>query len=235
MNPLDDIRARLEQLVDSVYREFQIRLTPSVAPESVMGIRVPELRRYAREIADTGTAQTFLGALPHAYYDENNLHALLICGMRDFDACLNAVETFLPFVDNWATCDMLVPRVFKKHEAEVLARAEGWMADAAHPYTVRFGVGALMRYGLRERFSSEQPARAAALCCDEYYINMMIAWYFATGLALRWDDFLPYIQARSLSPWVHNRAIQKAVESYRVSDEQKKYLKTLKVSIRTPS
>ncbi len=234
-NRFGEIRARLEAMADPVYRAFQIRLMPSVAPEAVLGVRTPELRKYAVEIADTDMARTFMKALPHACYDENNLHALLLCGMRDFDACLAAVEAFLPYIDNWATCDMLTPRIFKKHEPEVLARAQAWMADAAHPYAVRFGIGALMRYGLRAHFSPEYPARAAALCCDDYYINMMIAWYFATGLALRWDDFLPHIQARSLSRWVHNRAIQKAVESCRVSNEHKNYIKILKIHDRTPS
>ena len=172
-----------------------------------------------------------MSELPHRYYEENNLHGFLLCRMRDFDACLAAVERFLPHVDNWATCDTLSPKSFSRTPARLLDPIRRWL-DSSHVYTQRFGIGCLMRWFLDERFSPEYPELVAAIRSDEYYVNMMIAWYFATALAKQYDAVLPYLEQRRLDPWVHNKTIQKACESFRVPQERKIHLKTLKTAPR---
>ncbi len=220
----ESVRRELFVMQDPAYREFQSRLIPTVDRETVIGVRTPQLRRFAKMFYRTPEAAEFVCILPHTYYEENNLHAFLIEQIRDIDAAAAALDRFLPYVDNWATCDMMSPKVFSGRLSELLPHIRRWMASGSS-YPVRFGIGMLMRYGLGGQFSPEYPAWVAALCGEDYYVNMMIAWYFATALALRYGEVLPYITERKLSPWVRDKTIQKAVESYRLRPEQKEELR----------
>ena len=224
---MSTITERLFSLADEGYRQFQIPLIPTVEPERVIGVRTPVLRKLAKELAGTAQAEAFLRDLPHAYYEENNLHAFLVEQIRDYDAVIAAIDAFLPYVDNWSTCDGWSPKVLKKHPEELLCKIRQWMASDAL-YTVRFGIGMLQRYFLDERFDPVYLAWVAAVDREEYYLRMMVAWYFATALAKQYEAALPYIEEGKLPLWTHNKAIQKAVESYRVSEQHKTYLKTLK-------
>lgn len=223
------ILQRLFALQDDKYQAFQSKLIPNINPETVIGVRVPELRRLARKLAGRVEIEQFLAALPHRYYDENCLHALLICAQKDYDLAICETKAFLPYIDNWATCDVLRPAVFQKHREQLLAEIPTWLRSS-YTYTVRFGIGMLERYFLDEAFTPEQLGWAAALRSEEYYINMMIAWYFATALAKQYDAAIPYLRERCLAPWVHNKTIQKAIESYRITPEKKQYLRTLRIS-----
>lgn len=233
---MTDIQARLFALQDKEYRDFQSKLIPTVPPETVIGVRTPALRALAKELRknEPGLVSAFLGDQPHVYFDENQLHAFLISLEKDIETCIAEVNAFLPYVDNWATCDQLSPKVFKKHKPELLDQIRVWMASD-RAYTVRFGIGMLMQWFLDEDFAPDFPERVADVRfengdeTDEYYVNMMRAWYFATALAKQYDAVLPMIEAHRLDPWTHNKAIQKARESYRVPEERKAYLNTLKV------
>lgn len=222
------VRDRLFRMQDLSYRKFQCKLMPTVDPETVIGVRTPELRKFAKEFAKTPEAADFMRGLPHKYYEENNLHGFLIEGMRDYGQTVAALDAFLPYVDNWATCDLMRPRAFKKHLPELLEQIKVWLASG-DTYTVRFAIEMLMTFYLDELFQPEYPAMAAEVRSGEYYVNMMIAWYFATALAKQYDAVLPYLQKKRLAPWTHNKAIQKAVESRRLSDEQKACLRSLKL------
>lgn len=222
-----DILERIIALQDLEYKEFQSKLIPNIPPERIIGVRTPALRALAREMYRREDIEGFLSALPHRYFDENQLHAFLISLGRGYSETMERVDAFLPYVDNWATCDQMSPKVFRKHHAELLAPIGRWLASE-RPYTIRFGVGMLMQHYLDEDFREEYLTRVAALRSGEYYVNMMIAWYFATALAKRYDETLPYIEQHRLEPWTHNKAIQKAVESYRVPDAAKEYLRTLR-------
>lgn len=224
-----EIRARLFALRDPEYKEFNSKLIPTVEPERVIGVRTPALRRLAKELARTPQAEEFCRRTPHYYYEENNLHGFLLESIRDYDAGLAAVEAFLPCVDNWATCDMCSgPRVFAKHLPELLEPIRRWLGSG-QTYTVRYGIGMLMRYYLDGAFRPEYLDWVAAVRSEEYYVKMMAAWYFATALAKQYETALPYIEQRRMEPWTHNKAIQKAAESNRIAPEQKAYLKSLKV------
>ena len=223
-----EIEESLFALQDLKYRDLQSALIPTVPRERIIGVRTPSLRALAKKLGRRADAGEFLAVLPHRYFDENQLHAFLIAGIRDFGEALAAVDAFLPYVDNWATCDQLSPAAFRTHRAELLPAVERWLASE-HAYTVRFGIGMLMQHYLDEAFDPAYPERVAALRSDEYYVNMMIAWYFATALAKQWESALPFLEERKLSPWTHNKAIQKAVESYRITAEQKEFLKSLKI------
>lgn len=225
---IDDIRKELFELQDQKYRDFQGKLIPTVGIDTVIGVRTPELRRYAKQLAGREELAEFLYDLPHQYFDENQLHAFLISGMKDFERCIEEVCRFLPFVDNWATCDQMSPKIFKKNRAELLAYIREWMASGK-TYTIRFAIGMLMEHFLDEDFDIAYPEMVALVRSEEYYVNMMIAWYFATALAKQYEAVLPFIEERRLDPWTHNKAIQKSVESYRITAEQKAYLKSLKV------
>lgn len=228
MNTVESrIQEKLFALQDLKYKEFQCKLMPTVSPEAVIGVRTPELRKLAKALSREPEIKEYLKILPHRYYDENNLHGFLLEGVRDYGEAVAAVDAFLPYVDNWATCDLMSPKVFQKHRPELLAKIREWIADR-HTYTVRFGIEMLMSFYLDDAFSSEFPAWVADIRSEEYYINMMSAWYFATALAKQWDAVLPYIEERRLDKWTHNKAIQKATESYRITEEQKAYLRTLK-------
>lgn len=222
------VQARLFEMQDLKYRDFHSKLMPTVDKEKIIGVRTPELRKFAKELSKKEEAKDFLKILPHKYYEEDNLHAFLIEQIKDFDECVSALDNFLLYVDNWATCDMMTPKVFKKNTDKLLPKINEWLISD-YTYEVRFAIGMLMKFYLDENFDEKYLKLVAGVKSDEYYINMMIAWYFATALAKQWDKALPYIENRILDKWTHNKAIQKAVESYRITEEQKEYLKTLKV------
>lgn len=222
------IRETLFSLREEKYAAFQAKLIPDVAPERVIGVRTPALRKLAKTLRGSGQAEEFLKALPHEFFEENNLHAFLLCEMKDFEACVQAVEDFLPYVDNWATCDQLRPGIFAKNKQALLPHIRRWVASE-QVYTRRFGIGMLMSHFLDEDFREEYLSLVSDIRSEEYYVNMMIAWYFATALAKQYEAALPYLETRRLAPWVHNKTIQKALESFRVSDGHKTYLKTLKI------
>ena len=227
MNTETTIRARLFELQDLSYRDFQCKLMPTVDPDTVIGVRTPELRKLAKSFSKEPEAEAFLRTLPHRYYEENNLHGFLIETMKDYSQVIAALDAFLPYVDNWATCDLMSPKIFKKHLPELREQIQVWMASS-HTYTIRFGIEMLMTFYLDEQFQPEYLDWVADVHSEEYYVNMMIAWYFATALAKQYDAALPYLQEHRLEPWTHNKAIQKAIESYRITDEQKAYLRSLK-------
>lgn len=219
-----DIQKTLFSMQDIKYRDFHAKLMPNIDKNTIIGVRVPALRKFAKEIK--GNAGDFLEELPHKYYEENNLHALLVSEIGDFDGCIEKINKFLPYVDNWATCDIMKPKCFKKNKEKLLLEIEKWL-KSEHEYTVRFGIEMLMTHLLDEDFDKKYLEKVSKIKSDKYYINMMIAWYFATALAKKWDSAIGYIENRKLSDWVHKKTIQKAVESYRIIEKQKKYLKNL--------
>ena len=214
---------------DIKYRDFQAPLFPNIAKEKMIGVRTPDLKKLAKELNGSDLTKEFIETLPHDYFDENQLHAFLISLIRDYDTCLKEVNRFLPYIDNWGTCDQLSPKVFAKHKDELIISIKKWL-KSKHTYTVRFAIGMLLALYLDDSFKEEYMELVSNVKSEEYYINMMIAWYFATALAKQWDTAIKYIENKKLSTWVHNKTIQKAVESYRISDEQKVYLKGLKVN-----
>lgn len=224
---MTDLQQQLFALQDKTYREFHSKLMPDTDKETVIGIRIPVLGKFAREFDRRPEAREFLQQLPHQYYEENNLHMMLIIAEKDYEKCLAEVERFVPYIDNWATCDMPAPKCFAKHKQELLPKVEEWIASE-ETYTIRYGIDLLMALYLDEDFRPEYLELAASVTSEEYYVKMVIAWYFATALAKQWDSTIPYIEQRRLSDWVHRKTIQKAVESYRITKEQKDYLRTLK-------
>ena len=223
-----DLHRKLYDLQDLKYRDMQIKIIPTVEPESVIGVRTPELKSIAKDILKDGNYKGFLEELPHRYFEENQLHAFIISGIKDLNECMEDLETFLPYVDNWATCDQMSPKIFKKHKDVLLTHIIEWI-DSEKTYTVRFGVGMLMEHFLDDDFDPLYPEMVAKLRSEEYYVNMMIAWYFATALAKQYESILPFIEEKRLDDWTHNKAIQKSLESRRITEEQKLYLKSLKV------
>ena len=224
---MTSLQKRLFQLQDTKYRDFHSKLIPNIDKERVIGIRTPMLRQFAKEFRKKPEAEDFLAELPHDYYEENNLHIMLLAQEKDFQRCLEQIESFLPYIDNWATCDLPLPKCFAKHKEELLGHIRIWIASG-ETYTIRYGMGVLMRLYLDEDFRPEYPEWVAGVVSDEYYVNMMIAWYLATALARQWDTVIPYLEERRLSPWLHRKTIQKAVESYRITPEQKVYLRKLR-------
>lgn len=225
---IQQVQKELFAMQDKEYWEFHRKLIPNIDPDRIIGVRTPQLRSYAKQLGKRPEAAVFLQQLPHTYYEENNLHAFLIEQIKDYDACVAAWNRFLPYVDNWATCDMPSPKVFKKHLQELLPLIRMWM-DSGETYTVRFGIGMLMRLYLEpDTFSPEYLQWVGDVRSEEYYINMMVAWYFATALAKQWEAAVPYIEDRRLSQWCHNKSIQKAVESSRITPERKDYLRGLR-------
>ena len=223
-----EIRNELFDMQDLKYRELQTGIIPSRDPQTLIGVRTPALRSFAKQLAKREDLSDFLNDLPHHYFDEDQLHAFIISEMKDYGRCMAELEKFLPFVDHWATCDQMSPKVFKKHKEELLVKIREWIASD-RPYTVRFGIGMLMQHFLDEDFDPAYPELAAGIRSEEYYVKMMIAWYFATALAKQYEAVLPYLENRRLDAWTHNKAIQKAVESYRITPEQKEHLRTLKI------
>ncbi len=228
MQPVvNDIQQRLLALQDVQYRDFQIKLIPTIDPETIIGVRTPILRKLAKELSSTPQGETFVKLLPHHYYEENNLHAFLLEQYTDYSQTILALNTFLPYINNWATCDSLSPKSFKKNLIPLLSQIKIWLSSA-HVYTVRFALGMLMRYYLDEAFQENYLALAAAIHSNEYYVQMMEAWFFATALAKQYDAAIIYLQENKLDPWVHNKTIQKAIESYRLNERQKEILRRLK-------
>ncbi|WP_444147140.1 DNA alkylation repair protein [Blautia stercoris] len=224
---MTELQRSLFELQDLKYRDFQSKLLPKTEKEKIIGVRTPILRKFAKEFAQTKEAQKFLQELPHQYYEENNLHLMLVTQIRDYKKCLKEVTQFLPYIDNWATCDLPLPKCFEKHKAELIVDVKNWIASN-DTYTIRYGIGVLLRLYLAEDFKDEYPKLVSAVISDEYYVNMMIAWYFATALAKQWEAVIGYLKDRKLTEWVHRKTIQKAIESNRITEEQKAELRGLK-------
>ncbi len=221
---MTDLHQILSDMRDEGYASFQSRLTPGIATELFIGIRIPVLRTFAKEYITTAESQDFLQTLPHRYYDENMLHGLLISIVKDYNECMALTEAFLPYIDNWAVCDIMSPKVFGKHKQHLLPNIRKW-CSSSHTYTCRFGLGMLMRHFLDKDFKPEYHEIAASIKSEEYYVRMMVAWYFATALAKQWDRTITYITKHRLGEWVHNKTIRKACESYRITPEQKDFLR----------
>ena len=223
---MTEIQKRLFSLSDNEYADFQAKLAPSIARKTCIGVRIPVLRDFAKTLTEDEKTE-FLSALPHEYYDENMLHSILLAKEKNFEKCLYETERFLPYIDNWASCDTLRPKCFAKHKKEILEKINVWV-NSKNTYTCRFGVDTLMELFLDEDFKPEYLAIPAKIKSEEYYVNMMIAWFYATALAKKWDFTIPYLEKKTLSEFVHKKTIQKAIESYRISDAQKEYLKKLR-------
>ena len=224
----DEIRQEFYSLQDTEYRDFQSGLIPDVGKEYFIGVRTPELRRMAKQMAKRDDVEEFLSELPHEFFDENQLHAFILSEMKDYEKCMAGIKAFLPYVNNWATCDQMSPKVFKKHRQELLLEIKEWL-KSDETYTVRFAIGMLMQHFLDENFDLIYPEMVANIRSEEYYIKMMVAWYFATALAKQYDAVFPFIKGNRLDAWTHNKTIQKAVESYRITPEQKEELRKLKI------
>ena len=225
---MTNIQERLFALQDLKYKEFHSGLVPTADEDYMIGVRVPQVRKLAKEVAKEEGCREFLQQLPHTYYEENNLHAFIIEGIKDYEQCLAEVNRFLPYVDNWATCDSMNPKVFRKHLDELLPQIDAWLISEK-TYTIRFGIEMLMGLYLDEHFSVDYLEKVASVTSEEYYVNMMRAWYFATALAKQYEATVKLLEEKRLDVWTHNKTVQKAVESYRITPEQKEYLRTLKV------
>ena len=222
-----DIEKYLFELQDLKYRELQAKIIPNISIENIIGVRTPLLRNLAKKLVKENNYASFLDKLPHKYFDENQLHAFILSELKDYDECINYVDEFLPYVDNWATCDQMSPKVFKKNTLKLLDSIKVWI-KSDKTYTIRFAIGMLMSHYLDDEFNKDYLSMVSKIKSNEYYVNMMIAWYFATALAKQYEATIPYIKNNILDTWTHNKTIQKACESYRVLDEIKIYLKTLK-------
>ena len=223
-----NIKNELFKLQDKKYGEFQTKLIPNIDSNTIIGIRTPELRKLANKLIKDNNYSNFLTQLPHKYFEENQLHAFIISNIKDYDECINYLNEFLPYVDNWATCDQMSPKIFKKNHDKLLKEINIWI-KSKETYTIRFGIGMLMQHFLDDDFKSSYLKKVSNIHSKEYYVNMMIAWFFATALAKQYQDTIPYLIDQKLDKWTHNKTIQKAIESYRITNEQKEYLKTLKM------
>lgn len=221
------ITEELFKLQDKKYALFQSKLTPTISRDSIIGVRVPELRKIAKRLGGSLEAGEFIKNLPHGYFDENILHGLLISEIKDYAECIRKIDKFLPYVDNWAVCDTMSPKVFKKNKGALINKITQW-SSSARVYECRFGIRMLMSYFLDEDFRNEYLKTPTCIKSDEYYVKMMIAWFFATALAKQWSATVIYLECNNLDKWVHNKTIQKACESYRITKEQKEYLRSLK-------
>lgn len=225
---MDTVQERLFSLQDLKYREFHSKLMPTVNKDRIIGVRTPDLRKFAKEINKSDLKAEFFKALPHQYYEEDNLHAFLIEQIKDFDECVFALDNFLLYVDNWATCDMMTPKILGSEPGKLYLKIQEWL-KSSHTYTVRFGVVTLMKFFMNEYLDEKHLNLLLTIKSNEYYINMAIAWYIATALSSNWNMVIPYIEKQKFSKWIHNKSIQKAIESYRITLEQKEYLKRLKI------
>lgn len=225
---MTELQKRLFEFQDLTYRDFHSKLMPTVSKDKIIGVRVPLLRKMAKELNNSDAKNDFLASLPHKYYEEDNLHAFLVEQIKDFDECISALDNFLLFVDNWATCDMMTPKILRENPDKLFLKINEWVSSS-HIYMVRFGIVMLMKFFMDERLDEKHLKLLLTINSDEYYINMAIAWYLATALSSRWEMVIPYIEKQTFNNWVHNKAIQKAIESYRITPEQKEYLKTLKI------
>lgn len=225
---MNELQQHLFGMRDAAYAAFIAKLTPGFPPSHFIGVRVPLLRTIARSFAkEEAASQRFLSHLPHSYYEEDMLHGMLISLVKDYDRCLDLTDRFLPYVDNWAVCDTLSPKVFAKHKAQLLENILRW-SSSSHTYTCRFGLRMLMTHFLDDSFSADFLEIPATIRSEEYYVKMMVAWFFATALAKQWEATLPYLENRQLDPWTLRKTIQKAIESYRIPPERKDYLRTLR-------
>ena len=224
MNIVDE----LFKIQDKEYRELQIKTIPTLNPETVIGVRTPELRKLAKKLYKENNYEEFINDLPHKYFDENQLHAFIISEIKDYDECLNEFNKFLPYIDNWATCDQPSPKAFIKNPDKLINEIKKWI-KSKETYTIRFGVSMLMRVYLDDNFKPEYLEMVSKIRSDEYYVNMMIAWFFATALAKQYDSTISYIENNKLDTWTHNKTIGKAIESYRVTNEHKDYLRSLRI------
>ncbi len=225
---MTQIQEKLFELQDLGYRDFHSKLIPNICKDKIIGVRVPQLRKLAKELNKSELRAEFLNTLPHKYYEEDNLHAFIIEQIDDYDECICALDDFLPFVDNWATCDMMSPKVLGKKPNLLYEKIVEW-ANSEHTYAVRFSIVTLMKFFMDDNLDKKHLRLLLGIKSDEYYIKMAIAWYLATALSSRWDLVIPYIENQKFSKWIHNKAIQKSIESYRITSEQKEYLKTLKI------
>ena len=225
---ITNVQTRLFELQDLKYRDFHAKLMPTVNKEKIIGVRTPALRVFAKKYGKTDEAKEYLQILPHQYYEENNLHGLLIEQIKDYDTCLEELERFLPYIDNWATCDLLALHMMKKHRDIFIREIYRWM-ESDQPYIIRFGISMLMRHYLDEEFKPEYAEKVASIRSEEYYVNMMRAWYFATALAKQYEKILPFLEEQRMDIWTHNKTIQKSIESYRITQEQKDHLRTLRI------
>lgn len=225
---LTPLQQQLMALQDKEYAAFQLKLIPGMRPDSIIGIRTPQLRLFAKTFAKEPEHEIFLQQLPHRFYDENILHAILLSMLKSYDKCMELTERFVPFIDNWAVCDILTPKVFAQNRNKLITHIATWV-QSSHTYTCRFGIKMLMSHYLDNDFKASYLSIPAGVNSDEYYVKMAIAWFYATALAKQWDATICYIEHKVLAPWTHNKTIQKAIESYRITTEQKSYLRTLKV------
>ena len=224
----EEIRNRLFELKDEKYKEFTLKIIPGLEPDNVIGVRTPQIAKIAKEIIKSGDYSAFLDDCPHKYYEEKGIHVAIINSMKDYDSVIKEIDRFIPYVDNWATCDGIKPKkAFSKNCDRLIIDAKRWI-KSEHTYTKRFGIEMIMNFFLDDNFKREYNDLVASIRSDEYYINMMIAWYFATALAKQYNDTIPFIENRRLDEWTHKKTIQKARESYRITEEQKEYLKSLK-------
>lgn len=232
----EDIIKKLFDMQDLEYRDFNSKLIPTISPDIIIGVRTPVLRAYAKELIKQAKIDNsiklglhnFMEDLPHKYYEENNLHGFLIEGIKDYNECIAELNIFLPYIDNWATCDLVNPKIVKKYPKELLKQIRIWI-NSDRIYTIRYGIGMLMRYYLDDLFEEQFLEWVIEKQSDEYYVNMMIAWFFATALAKQYEKVLPYIENRRMNDWTHNKTIQKAIESNRIPIDSKAYLRTLKI------
>ena len=222
-----NIEKELFKLQDKKYREIQIKTITNIDPDTIIGVRTPELRKMAKELYKSNNYKEFLNDLPHKYFDENQLHAFILGEIKDYDECLDSVNKFLPYIDNWATCDQSTPKAFVKNSDRLIGEIKKWI-KSKETYTIRFGIGMLMRSYLDDNFKEEYLEWVSKIRSNEYYVNMMIAWFFATALAKQYDSTIKYIENNKLDTWTHNKTIQKAIESYRITNEQKEFLRGLK-------
>ena len=225
---MEKILKELFKLQDKKYRDFQVKLIPGSSIDKMIGVRTPDLRKYSKKLIKENNYKDFLDELPHNYFDENQLHAFILSEIKDYNECINYINKFLPYVDNWATCDQMSPKVFKKNKDKLLLEIKKWL-KSKDTYTIRFGIGMLMQHFLDEGFKKDYLKLVSKIKSNEYYINMMIAWYFATALAKQYKETIPYLEDKILDKWTHNKTIQKAIESYRITAEQKEYLRNLKI------
>lgn len=224
---MTSLQKQLFSMQDPAYRDFQSNLMPGIDKDTIIGIRTPQLRRFAKQLMQTAEAEQFLHQLPHQYYEENNLHMMLVAQIKDYESCLEETEHFLPYVDNWATCDLPAPKCFEKYKKELVTVIRKWISSEK-TYVVRYGIGLLLRLYLDADFDPAYLELVTAVQSEEYYVNMMIAWYLATALAKQWEETIPYLEERRLPEWIHRKTIQKAVESYRITKEKKEYLRSLR-------
>ena len=223
---MNNIVIKLFELQDKEYQRLQYKIIPNI--DNIIGVRTPELRKLAKQLIKENNYKLFLNNLPHKYFDENQLHAFIISEIKDYDECIKYINDFLPYIDNWATCDQMSPKILKKHKEELIKYIKVWI-KSKKTYTIRFGIGMLMEHFLDENFNKTYLELVSKIRSNEYYVNMMIAWFFATALAKQYEETIKYIENKKLDIWVHNKTIQKAIESYRIRESQKEYLKTLKI------